>query len=115
MKNLNQELLEQIKKLKEEKLENPDIKDIDKSGHEESIAQEITKSTRKKTTSDVEVQTMEAPNKLTNQNSTINKATSTHEENHISQSKEENATSMIRGNHVIIDIMVVAGGIDLHV
>jgi hypothetical protein len=62
LKNLNQLLLEQIKKLKEEKLE-----------------------------------------------------TSTHEENHISQSKEENATSMIRGNHVIVDIMVAAGGIDLHV
>jgi hypothetical protein len=44
---------------------------------------------------------MEAPNKFTNQNSAINKATSTHEENHISKSKEENATSMIRGNHVI--------------
>ena len=50
LKNLNQELLEQIKKLKEEKLENPDIKYINKSGHEESTAQEVTKSTRKKTT-----------------------------------------------------------------
>jgi hypothetical protein len=101
LKNLNQLLLEQIRKLKEEKLENPDIKDIDKSGHEESTTQEVTKSTRKKTTSDVEVQTMEAPNKLTNQNSAINKATSAHEENHISKSKEENATSMIKGNHVM--------------
>jgi len=44
---------------------------------------------------------MEAPNILTNQNSVINKATSTHEENHISKSKEENATIMIRGNHVV--------------
>jgi hypothetical protein len=101
LKNLNQELLEQIRKLKEDKLENPDIKDINKSGNEESTAQEAAKSTKKKTTSDVEVQTMEAPNILTNQNSAINKATSMHEENHISKLKEENATSMIRENNVI--------------
>jgi hypothetical protein len=101
LKNLNQELLEQIRKLKEEKLENPDIKDINKSGNEESIAEEAGKSTKKKITLNVEVQTMEAPNILTNQNSTINKATSTHEENHISKLKEENATSMIRESNVI--------------
>ena len=51
--------------------------------------------------SNVEVQTMEAPNILTNQNSSINKATSMLEENHISKSKEENATSMIRRNHIM--------------
>ena len=34
MKNLNQGLLEQIRKLKEENLEKPDIKDIDKSDDE---------------------------------------------------------------------------------
>jgi hypothetical protein len=34
LKNLNQGLLEQIRKLKEEKLENPDIKDINKSDNE---------------------------------------------------------------------------------
>ena len=36
LRNLNQGLLEQIRKLKEEKLENPDIKDIDKSDNEEN-------------------------------------------------------------------------------
>jgi hypothetical protein len=101
LKNLNQELLEQIRKLKEEKLENPDIKDINKLGNEESIAQEATKSTKIKTTSDVEVQMIKDPNILTNQNSTINKVTSTHEENHISKLKEQNATSMIKGNNII--------------
>jgi hypothetical protein len=35
LKNLNQGLLEQIKKLKEENLENPDIKDINKSNNNE--------------------------------------------------------------------------------
>jgi hypothetical protein len=90
LKNLNQELLEQIKKLKEEKLENPDIK-----------AQEDVNPVEEKTYRDVGVQTMEDPGKLTNQNSAINKATSPHEENHISKSKEENATSMIRRNHVM--------------
>jgi hypothetical protein len=44
---------------------------------------------------------MEAPSVLTNRNSAINKATSEHEENHISQLNQENATSMIRKNHVI--------------
>jgi hypothetical protein len=34
LKNLNQGLLEQLKKLKEEKLKNPDIKDIDKPDSE---------------------------------------------------------------------------------
>jgi hypothetical protein len=101
LKNLNQELLEQIKKLKEEQLENPDIKDINKSGNEESTVQEVGKSTKKKITSNVEVQTMEAPNILTNQNSAINKATSAREENHISKLKEENAASMIRESNVI--------------
>ena len=37
LKNLNQGILEQIRKLKEEKLENPDIKDIDKSDNEENL------------------------------------------------------------------------------
>jgi hypothetical protein len=37
LKNLNQGLLEKIRKLKEEKLENPDIKDIDKSDNEEKL------------------------------------------------------------------------------
>ena len=44
---------------------------------------------------------MEAPGILTNLNSTINKATSVREENHISKLKEENTTSMIRKNHII--------------
>jgi hypothetical protein len=44
---------------------------------------------------------MEAPGILTNQNPTINKATSMHEGNHISKFNEENATSMTRKNHVI--------------
>jgi hypothetical protein len=101
LKNLNQELLEQIRKLKEEKLENPDIKDINKSSNEESTTQEAGKSTKKKITSNVEVQMMEAPNILTNQNSAINKATSAREENHISKIKEENATSMLRESNVI--------------
>jgi hypothetical protein len=68
LKNLNQELLEQIKKLKEGQLENIDIKDINKSGNEETTAQEDGKSNKKKTTLSVKVQTMEAPNILTNQN-----------------------------------------------
>jgi hypothetical protein len=41
------------------------------------------------------------PNILTNQNSTINKVTSTHEENHIAKLKEQNDTSMIKGNDII--------------
>jgi hypothetical protein len=90
LKNLNHELLEQIRKLKEEKLKNPDIK-----------AQEDANPVKEKTYRDVGVQTMEDPSKLTNQNPTINKAASLHEENHISKSKEENDTSMIRGNHVM--------------
>jgi hypothetical protein len=49
----------------------------------------------------LEYKMMEDPSKLTNQNSAINKATSSHEENHISKSKEENGISMIRGNHVM--------------
>ena len=101
LKNLNQGLLEQIRKLKEEQLENLDIKDINKSGNEEGTAQDAGKSTKKKITSNVEVQTMEHPNILTNQNSTITKATSAREENHISKLKEENATSMIRESSVI--------------
>jgi hypothetical protein len=39
LRNLNQGLLEQIRKLKEEKLENPGIKDIDKSNNEENSRQ----------------------------------------------------------------------------
>jgi hypothetical protein len=35
LKNLNQKLLEQIRMLKEEKLENPDIKEVDKSENED--------------------------------------------------------------------------------
>jgi hypothetical protein len=159
LKNLNQGLLEQIRELKEEKLENLDYKDIDKSDDEKNSClknhnqnlptqikkinndrkslenklelliekeaskfldeqiqvmengtitnpipvtiQRVAKSTKKKTTSDVGVQTMEAPSILTNRNSAINKATSMHEENHISKLNEENATSMIRKNHVI--------------
>jgi hypothetical protein len=89
-KSLNHELLEQIRKLKEEKLENPDIK-----------AQEDANPVEEKTYKDAGVQTMEDPGKITNQNSAIIKATSPHEENHISKSKEENATSMIKGNHVM--------------
>jgi hypothetical protein len=38
LKNLNQGLLEQIRKLKEEKLENPDIKYINKSDNEENLS-----------------------------------------------------------------------------
>jgi hypothetical protein len=53
LKNLKQELLEQIRKLKEEQLENPNIKDINKSGNEESTAQEARKSTKIKITSNV--------------------------------------------------------------
>jgi hypothetical protein len=48
LKNLNHELLEQIIKLKEEKLENPDIKDMAKSRNKESITQEATKSSKKR-------------------------------------------------------------------
>jgi len=44
---------------------------------------------------------MEDPGILTNQNSTINKVTSTHEENHRLKLKEHNATSMIKGNNII--------------
>jgi hypothetical protein len=50
---------------------------------------------------DVGVQMMEAPSVLANRNSTINKATSMREENHISKLNQENTTSMIRENHVI--------------
>jgi hypothetical protein len=159
LKNLNQGLLEQIRKLKEEKLKNPNIKAIIKSDNEKNshlknhnqnllmqiqkiendkkslknklelliekeaskilneqiqfmengtiidpihiTSQEATKSTEKKTMSNVGVQTMEAPSVLTNLNSTINKATSVREENSISKLNQENATSMIRKNHVI--------------
>jgi len=90
LENLNQGLLEQIRKLKEEKLENPDTK-----------TQEDANPVEEKTYRDVGVQTMEDPGKLTNQSLAINKATSPHEENHISKSKEENGISMIRGNHVM--------------
>jgi hypothetical protein len=44
---------------------------------------------------------MEAPGILTDRNSSINKATLACEENHILKLNEENATSMIRKNHVI--------------
>jgi hypothetical protein len=90
LKKFNQELLKQIRKLKEEKLENPYIKDIDKSDNEESTVQDAAKSTEKKTTFDVGVQTMEAPGIFTNRNASINKATSVREENHISKLNEEN-------------------------
>jgi 7-keto-8-aminopelargonate synthetase-like enzyme len=63
---------------------------------------EATKSIEKRTMSDVEVKTMEYPSVFTNRNSTINKSTLVHEENHISKLNQENATSMIRENHVII-------------
>jgi hypothetical protein len=53
-------------------------------------AQEAAKSTEKKTYSDVGVQTMEVLSVLTNRNSSINKTTSVHEENHISKLNEEN-------------------------
>ena len=89
-KSLNHELLEQIRKLKEEKLENPDIK-----------AQEDANPVEEKTYKDAGVQTMEDPNILTNQNSSITKATSAREENHISKLKEENVASMIRESNVV--------------
>jgi hypothetical protein len=137
LKNLNQGLLEQIRKLKEEKFEKPDIKNIIKSDNEENshlknhnqnllmqiknlkddkkslenklellieneaskfsddqiqfmengtitvpihvIAQEAAKSTKKKTYSDVGVQTTE----VSGADSTINKTTSVNEENTI--------------------------------
>jgi hypothetical protein len=44
---------------------------------------------------------METPSVLTNRRSSINKATSVHEENHIPKLNQENTTSMIRENHVI--------------
>ena len=56
-KSLNHKLLEQIRKLKEEKLENPSIK-----------SQEDANLDEEKTYQDVGVQTMEDPGKLTNQN-----------------------------------------------
>jgi hypothetical protein len=54
-KSLNHELLEQIRKLKEDKHENPDIK-----------AQEDANPVEEKTYKDVGVQTMEYPGKITN-------------------------------------------------
>jgi hypothetical protein len=65
------------------------------------LLKKLENQLKKKITSNVEVQMMEAPNIITNQNSTINKATSTREENHISKLKEENVASMIRENNVI--------------
>jgi hypothetical protein len=41
LKNLNQGLLEQIRKLKEKKLENPGIKGINKSDNGENFIQKI--------------------------------------------------------------------------
>jgi hypothetical protein len=81
LKNLNHKILEQIRKFKEEKLENPDIK-----------SQEDANPVEEKTYRDVGVKTMEDPNILTNRNSTINKETSVHEENNISKLNEENTT-----------------------
>jgi hypothetical protein len=63
--------------------------------------QEDANPVEEKTYRDVGIQTMGTPSVLTNQNSTINKATSIREENHISKLNQENATSMIRENHVI--------------
>jgi hypothetical protein len=123
LKNHSQNLITQIKKLKgEKKSQQETLKQltnkkslIDKETMIDPI--EIKKSSAVKiqvaekgtntspveveTTSDVGVQTMEAPSVLTNQNSSINKATSVHEENHIPKLNQENATSMIRENHVI--------------
>jgi hypothetical protein len=93
LKNLNQEILEQIKKLKEEKLENPDIKDINKSRRE--------KINKKRQRQMSKYKRWKLQILLTNKKSSINKATSAHEENHVSKSKEENATSMIKGNHLM--------------
>jgi hypothetical protein len=49
----------------------------------------------------LEVQTMGTPSVRTNRSSSINQETSMREENHISKLNQENATSMIRENHVI--------------
>ena len=65
------------------------------------IAHEDANLVEEKTYKDIGVQMMEVLSVLTNQNSSINKATSTCEENHISKLKEENATSMIRESNVI--------------
>jgi hypothetical protein len=52
-------------------------------------AQEAAKSTKKKTMSDVGVQTMESLSVLTNQNLAINKEPLVCEENHISKLNQE--------------------------
>jgi hypothetical protein len=120
LKDHNQNLLTQIKKLKNDKksLENKleqliekealkssdvEVQVVEKGTNTDPIhitTQEGAKSVQEKTFSDVEEQTMGIRSILTNKNSTINKATPRHEEEIISKVNQENATSTIRENHV---------------
>jgi hypothetical protein len=61
--------------------------------------QEDANPVEEKTYKDVGVQTMETPSVLTNKSSSINNATSVHEENKTPKENQENATNMIRENH----------------
>jgi hypothetical protein len=119
LKNHNQNLLTQIKKLKNDKklLENKLEQLIEKEASKSSdvkiqvvekgtntdpihiTTQEGAKSVEVRTFLDVGVQTMEIPSVLTNRNSTINKATPVHEEDIIPKANQENTTSTIRESH----------------
>jgi hypothetical protein len=119
LKNHNQSLLMQIKKLKddkkslERKLEQLIRKEASKSSEVKIqvvekgtntdpihiTAKEDAKSVEEKTYTDVGVQTMETPSILTNRSSSINNATSVHEENKTLKVNQENATSTIRESH----------------
>jgi hypothetical protein len=120
LKNHNQNLLMQIKKLKNDKrlLENKleqiqkeaskssgvKIQVVEKGTNTDPIhitAQEDANPVEEKTYRDVGVQTMGTPSVRTNRSSSINQATSMHEENHIPKLNQENTTSMIRENNVI--------------
>jgi hypothetical protein len=116
----NQNLVLQIKKLKNDKrsLENKleqiqkdaskssgvNIQVVEKGTNTDPIhvtTQEDVNPVEKKTYRDVGVQTMGTPSVCTNRSSSINQSTSMHEENRIPKLNQENTTSMIRENNVI--------------
>jgi len=119
LKNDNKKLLMQIKKLKddkkslESKLEQFIRKEALKSSKVKILvvekwtntdpihntAKEDAKSVEEKTYTDAGVQTMETPSILTNRSSSVNNATSVHEENKTLKVNQEKSTSTIRESH----------------
>jgi len=118
LKNHNNNLLTQIKKIKNDKksLGNKLEQLIEKEASSSKIIQVDEKGTNTdrvnimtqedsnlvevKTYSDVEIQMMGIRSILTNKNSRINKATSRHKEEIISKVNQENATCTIKESHV---------------